>query len=157
MSRALDASQLLLERYNHTEFNIGHWTPVAANYLQPFSAGAVLGGMLYLCGGGRVGADWEASKSVPSRRVAQASLLTSPMTFKPAACMQIGRILSAAVCLRGQLFVIGGIGQGGSVLSSVESFSPESGRWQLLAELNVARAGCCAVVCGDQIYVIGGY
>ena len=42
-------------------------------------------------------------------------------------------------------------------LSSAERYCPKSNQWTRVASLGTARSDCCAVVCGEFIYVMGGY
>ena len=60
------------------------------------------------------------------------------------------------VVLSGCIFVIGGVGADGKVMSSVEKYDPRSGKWQNIAALSVGRMWLGAALLNDVIYVVGG-
>merc|ERR1712046_198970 len=58
----------------------------------------------------------------------------------------------SAAALESHIYVCGGRGESGGFLSSVESFSAESGLWQPLRSFHVARMGAAATVLGGKLY-----
>ncbi|CAF1096974.1 unnamed protein product [Didymodactylos carnosus] len=64
---------------------------------------------------------------------------------------------AGAVVYRGKIFVVGGC-NGPSSLTSVEIFDTKLNEWQIGPELNIPRAGCGVIVCGEQnIFTCGGF
>ena len=66
------------------------------------------------------------------------------------------RAYSAAVCVDGIVYVIGGCNKIGQPLDIVESFSFETKKWTQLPSLKVKRAQPTAVLFQGKIVVIGG-
>ena len=63
----------------------------------------------------------------------------------------------AAVALFGLLYVIGGKGSEGQILSSVERFDPSIGWWQMLPPVTMPRSASAAAAVGGKVYVAGGF
>ena len=55
--------------------------------------------------------------------------------------MSVARWGCAAVCIEGNVYVVGGKGSDGSALKSVEVYDGPSGQWRALPETIVARCG----------------
>ena len=73
--------------------------------------------------------------------------------------MKYSRFLFAAVCYKGEIYVIGGrcaIGNNISVLSSVEKFNSTERKWSSVESLKTARFAHAACLLDDKIYVVGG-
>ena len=51
-----------------------------------------------------------------------------------------GSLRDSVAAIGGKLYAVGGIGKGGKDLSSVERFDPESGAWEDVASMGLARA-----------------
>ena len=62
----------------------------------------------------------------------------------------------AAVALRDQLYVLGGLSGDGAMLATVERFCPAAGAWAILPDMPTARRDFAAVVLGNFIYALGG-
>ena len=70
--------------------------------------------------------------------------------------MSAARWACAAVCIEGNVYVVGGK-SGRSHLKSAEMYDTTSARqWQALPEMTVARQGCAAVCIEGNVYVVGG-
>ncbi len=71
--------------------------------------------------------------------------------------MPTPRYAAAIAPLKGLLYVIGGIGEGDSLLNTVEAYDPVRRVWiRELPPLDEPRAYAAAVVLEDRIYLIGG-
>jgi hypothetical protein len=117
-------------------------------------AAATLAGQVHVIGGTHVG-----GSVVP---VTTHSIFDPPTnhwtTAGASGSLTTARAYHAAVTgSDGAIYVIGGIGIGGTVLDSVERYDPVAGTWTTLSSLMpTARAGLAAVVVGDSVYAIGG-
>jgi N-acetylneuraminic acid mutarotase len=69
--------------------------------------------------------------------------------------MSVARTGCAAVCIDGNVYVVGGF-DGGSSLKSAEMYDASAGQWRALPEMSVARYGCAAVCIDGNVYVMGG-
>ena len=58
--------------------------------------------------------------------------------------MSEARSACSAVCIEGNVYVMGGSG-GGSDLKSAEMYDVSAGQWRALPDMSVARNGCAAV------------
>lgn len=63
----------------------------------------------------------------------------------------------AVAAAGGKVYLIGGIGDAGVILDSVEVFDPVAGTWRFVASIPRPRHHAAAATVGDAIYVIGGY
>lgn len=84
----------------------------------------------------------------------------APLTLAvwlPLAPITIARQEVAVVEAGGRVYVMGGIGNGGTNLSSVEQYDPLSDSWHFVAPLPLPLHHAAAASIGDAIYVIGGY
>ncbi|KAK1801519.1 hypothetical protein P4O66_004581 [Electrophorus voltai] len=70
--------------------------------------------------------------------------------------MAVPRVYCASALVAGRLYVLGGCGEGGTLLDSAEVLDLESQSWCRLPPLPTARAGASAVALGDQLVVLGG-
>ena len=70
--------------------------------------------------------------------------------------MPTKRCNTTALCTEIALIVVGGLGEGGGVLSVVEVMNIENHQWSTAADLPEQLYFTSAAVCGDQIYVLGG-
>ena len=69
--------------------------------------------------------------------------------------MSVARLGCAAVCIEGNMYVVGGE-DGGSHLKSAEMYDTSAGQWRALPDMSVARLGCAAVCIEGHVYVVGG-
>ena len=63
----------------------------------------------------------------------------------------------AVAAVNGKVYLIGGFGPGGSILSSVEEYDPATNTWRFIAPLPAGRHHTAAAVIGSSIYVVGGF
>jgi hypothetical protein len=78
--------------------------------------------------------------------------------------MSVARSECAAVCLQGNVFVLGGYDGdssaygyvGGSTLRTAECYERSSSEWRPLPDMSIARQGCAAVCVAANLYVVGG-
>ena len=148
---------LLLERYDHSKYAAQQWKPLDTTVLQPFCGGTVFGKRVYFCGGGRAGSPWEACRLLPTRRVVSTPVENANSSWNVAPSMLTARVACSVVAVGGVLMVAGGVGRSGLMLASNEIFNLQKNCWEHAAPLANARAGSCAVVVGDTVYMIGGF
>ena len=67
------------------------------------------------------------------------------------------RWLTSAVCSGRSLIVAGGEGKGFKYLSTVEVMDTETLQWSTVSSLPHPLCGELAAICGDQVYMLGGY
>ena len=65
--------------------------------------------------------------------------------------------LTSAVCSGRSLVVAGGQGEGDKYLSTVEVMDTETLQWSTASSLPHSLCGELAAICGDQVYMLGGY
>jgi hypothetical protein len=72
--------------------------------------------------------------------------------------MSVARYGCAAVCIEGNVYVMGG-NDGGTFFKSAEMYdtSATSGQWRALPDMSVERSTCAAVFIDGNVYVMGGY
>ena len=70
--------------------------------------------------------------------------------------MPTKRRSTTALCTGSILFVAGGRGADGEVLSTVEVMNTENLQWSTAANLPKPMLHASSMVCGDQIYILGG-
>lgn len=63
----------------------------------------------------------------------------------------------AVATVNGKLYLIGGFGEGGSILASVEEYDPATNTWRFVAPLPRGLHHTAAAVVGSSIYVVGGF
>ena len=63
----------------------------------------------------------------------------------------------AVAAVNGKVYLIGGFGDGGVPLSSVEQYDPATNTWRFVAPLPQPRHHAGAAVIGSSIYVVGGF
>ena len=61
----------------------------------------------------------------------------------------------AAVCLDGDVYVMGGE-SAGNFLNSAEWYDGSTGRWRALPDMSAARNSCAAACVDGKVYVVGG-
>jgi hypothetical protein len=61
----------------------------------------------------------------------------------------------AAVCVEGNVFVLGGY-DGQSHVKSAEVYDTSAGQWRALPDMNVARRGCAVLCIEGNVYEVGG-
>ena len=64
---------------------------------------------------------------------------------------------ATSLCTGATLIVAGGAGEGGGVLSTVEVMNTENRQWSTAADLPQPMYYASATVCGDRIYMLGGF
>jgi N-acetylneuraminic acid mutarotase len=69
--------------------------------------------------------------------------------------MSMPRSGCAAVCVEGNVFVLGGY-DGQSHVKSAEVYDTSAGQWRALPDMNVARRGCAVLCIEGNVYVVGG-
>jgi hypothetical protein len=69
--------------------------------------------------------------------------------------MHVARHSCAAVCIEGNVHVLGGYADI-SPLKSAEMYDASAGQWQAFPDMSVARWGCAAVCIEGNVYVVGG-
>ena len=67
------------------------------------------------------------------------------------------RYLTAAVCSGNSLVVVGGVGEGRKILSTVEVMDTETLQWSTASSLPHSLYQASATLCGDQVYMLGGF
>jgi kelch-like protein 8 len=67
----------------------------------------------------------------------------------------VGRVNFAAVCVEGNIYVLGGRDDD-SPLKSAEVYDASAGQWRALPNMSVARFECSAVCIEGKVYVVGG-
>ena len=63
---------------------------------------------------------------------------------------------TTVLCIGTALIVVGGLGETGKVLSTVEVMNTENHQWSSAADLPEQLYFASATICGNQIYVLGG-
>ncbi len=71
--------------------------------------------------------------------------------------MSVRRNGCAAVCIEGNVYVVGGQNNNGDSLKSAEMYDPSAGQWRALPKMRVARYKCAAVCIEGNVYVVGGF
>ncbi len=61
--------------------------------------------------------------------------------------MSVARSTCAAVCVDGNVYVVGGVSDAEAVLASMECFDPIASKWRTLPSMSRARAYFGAVAC----------
>ena len=75
---------------------------------------------------------------------------------KDVSSMTIVRRRSEAVCLKGKVYVLGGIDNVYRLVKSVEKYSPATNIWNKVANMFDERKDFCACAFVDKIFVLGG-
>ena len=107
----------------------------------------VANGVLTAVGG------WNSSANATSKLL---SLVGEGKWVEQLPCMPTKRFNTAAVCSGKTLMVIGGQSDGGS-LKTVELLDIDSVQWFIASELPHPLSSASATVCGDNLYLVGGY
>jgi N-acetylneuraminic acid mutarotase len=85
---------------------------------------------------------------------------SSTRTWQALPDMSVERFLSAAACIDGLVYVVGGIDDGDGenrlTLKSGECYDPSTRQWSALPDMSVARFGCAAACVNGSLYVVGG-
>ena len=76
--------------------------------------------------------------------------------WRPLPDMNIARQGCAAVCVEGNVYVLGGSDRR-SRLKSAECYDRSTGEWRALPDMSEARYGCAAAYVEGNVYVVGGY
>lgn len=70
--------------------------------------------------------------------------------------MKVARYDFACAEVNGLVYVVGGHGESGENLSSVEVFDPKTNEWTMIESLRRPRWGCFACCLEGRLYVMGG-
>jgi N-acetylneuraminic acid mutarotase len=70
--------------------------------------------------------------------------------------MSVPRQGCAAVCIDGNVYVMGGL-DGDNELKSAEMYDTSAGQWRALPDMSVPRNGCAAACIEGNVYVMGGW
>ncbi|KAG6525483.1 F-box/kelch-repeat protein At1g67480-like [Zingiber officinale] len=70
--------------------------------------------------------------------------------------MNVARYNFACTEVNGLIYVVGGVGSNGEILSSVEVYHPGKNIWSLVESLRRPRWGCFACSFDGMLYVMGG-
>ena len=105
-------------------------------------------GQLYLSGGCSETGQYQASLLHYDPKLEKPVTLLSPMGVPRA-----GHVMAS---LGGQLYVAGGLGQTGDLLS-FEAYDPSTGSWTQLTPLPSPHVGAAGAVLQGELLVLGGY
>ena len=72
------------------------------------------------------------------------------------AALNEGRYNSFGAAMNGKIYIAGGLGPQGVVLSSCEVYNPATNEWQLMPRLNIPRYNANMVCLKGQLHVLGG-
>merc|ERR1711933_284099 len=67
-----------------------------------------------------------------------------------------GRYAAASATIGGRLYICGGSDSTQQALSSVESYNPSTGSWEVLPSLAQGRYTAAAAVIAGRLYICGG-
>ncbi|XP_048136789.1 F-box/kelch-repeat protein At1g74510-like [Rhodamnia argentea] len=93
-------------------------------------------------------------KDIISYIIYKYSILTN--TWTSGMEMNVPRCLFASASLGEIAILAGGCDPRGNVLSSAELYNSDTGRWEMLPDMNTARKMCSGVFMDGKFYVIGG-
>jgi N-acetylneuraminic acid mutarotase len=83
--------------------------------------------------------------------------IRAPGTWISRAPMPTARQEVAVAALGDRMFVIGGFGELGEPVGTVEAYRPATDTWETLAPLPAGVHHAAAAVTGDRLFVIGGF
>lgn len=112
------------------------------------SAGAAIGGVVYIAGGVDVRSGLSLSKVLAYDTHTGSMTLLAPMATP--------RSKFGLAAVNGRLYAIGGAGAAGP-LSSVEEYDPMKDRWSPMAPMKLARGSLSVAVESGIIYAVGGW
>jgi N-acetylneuraminic acid mutarotase len=113
-------------------------------------AGGVLGGLIYVAGGGSHGLSLSTVEAYDPRTNSWATRAPMPVPTGAA----------GAGVANGVLHVVGGLttgASGGSFLALDQAYSPSTNSWALLAPMPTPRSGRAAAVLGGVLFAAGGW
>ncbi len=61
--------------------------------------------------------------------------------------VSVARSACAAVCIDGNVYVVGGLSDAEAVLASMECYDPIASEWRTLPSMSDTRRYCAAVAC----------
>ena len=70
--------------------------------------------------------------------------------------MTIARENSKAFCIKGEIYVFGGVDGNGNRIISVDKYSPVTNNWQTIGDIYDDRTGFCMCSFINDVYVVGG-
>lgn len=76
--------------------------------------------------------------------------------WTPKEPLPLGRLGAVSAVVGGKIWVIGGVGDSGLAVGTVESFDPATGLWQTGCPMTTPRAFASAAEVDGKIYVFGG-
>jgi N-acetylneuraminic acid mutarotase len=131
------------------------WSSIAPlSMARRFLSAAVINGVLYAAGGGKLRFDGMNYAIYPSDTV-EAFSLVSGTAWSPVASLPTARYRTACAPLSGTLFSFGGFGSYNYV-TTVDSFNPISNSWGIAGQLPTVRVGAAVCSYGNKLYLIGG-
>ena len=68
-----------------------------------------------------------------------------------------GRFELKTVCIKGEVYVFGGIGDNGNPVMPVEKYSPDTNTWNVITQMYDRRINFCACSFIDSLYVLTGF
>ena len=78
-------------------------------------------------------------------------------TGKPLPSMVTERNFPCVICLKGRIYVFGGLDNRLRSIMSVEKYSPSTGGWKKVADMLDDRRLFCGAAFMDEIFIVGGY
>ena len=71
--------------------------------------------------------------------------------------MIMNRQYSSAVCVKGEVYIFGGLDENHTWISSVEKYSPFTKTWNKVADIHDERSWYCVCAFMSKVFVIGGH
>jgi N-acetylneuraminic acid mutarotase len=131
------------------------WSSIASlSKPRRFLSAAVLNGVLYAIGGGKMSFDGMNYTISPSSAV-EAFSLAAGTAWSSVAALPSVRYRTACAPLSGKIFSFGGSGSFDYV-TTVDSFNPVSNSWGPAGQLSAARVGAAVCAVGTKLYLTGG-
>jgi N-acetylneuraminic acid mutarotase len=116
-----------------------------------FEAAGVVNGILYVIGGrGTSDGNYPKAYAIVEAYDPASNLWTTK------AAMPTPRFGAAAGVVNGIVYVAGGYGAGGALLSTVEAYNPATNTWTTRRAMPTSRTYAAAGVLNDILYVAGG-
>lgn len=72
------------------------------------------------------------------------------------ACLNMARFNFACAEVNGKVYVVGGCGLDGDILSSAEMYDPDTDKWTVIESMRRPRRGCFACSFGGKLFIMGG-
>ena len=131
------------------------WSSIASlSKPRRFLSAAVLNGVLYAIGGGKMSFDGMNYTISPSSAM-EAFSIAAGTAWSSVAALPSARYRTACAPLSGKIFSFGGSGSFDYV-TTVDSFNPVSNSWGPAGQLSAARVGAAVCAVGTKLYLVGG-